>query len=175
MAEELFKEINQLLENVIKKLEDSPENSDLSKESVSELNQRLIIIKKLMMKYRFNIKRRRTFETYNPTIADDMKSILEVKEFQIGSYNLNTTTSMLTRFDKSIKLTRKELQLLTFLCSNNNVMVNQSDCLSVVWKAYNYKTARSMDVYMCRIRKYLKDDPSINILNIHGLGYRMTF
>ena len=175
MAEELFKEIKQLLENVIKKLEDSPENSDLSKESFSELNYMLIIIKKLMMKSSFDINRRSNVETYNPTVSDEMKSILEVKEFQIGSYNLNTRTRMLTRFDKSIKLSIKEMQLLSFLCSNNNVMIKRSDCLSVVWKAYNYRTARSMDVYMCRIRKYLKDDPSINIINIRGSGYKMMF
>ena len=128
-----------------------------------------------MMKSSFDINRRSNVETYNPTVSDEMKSILEVKEFQIGSYNLNTRTRMLTRFDKSIKLSIKEMQLLSFLCSNNNVMIKRSDCLSVVWKDYTYRTARSMDVYMCRIRKYLKDDPSINIINIRGSGYKMMF
>ena len=175
MVEELYYEIKQLLGEVVKKLEDSQEYSNLSKESVSELNYILIRIKRRIIRSRSGINRQNNVEIYDPTISDEMKSILKVKEFQIGSYKLNTTTRMLTRFDKNIKLTKKEMLLLSYLCSNNNVLVKRTDCLAVVWKEFSYRTARSMDVYMCNIRKYLKDDASIDIINIHGSGYKITF
>ncbi len=173
MAEKLFKEVKQSLGKVIKKLENSPENFELSKESFLELDLMLIDIRNLMKSFQYRINRLKKHELFFPNINADLKSILEVKEYQIGSYKLNTTTRMLTRFDKSIKLTKKEMQLLAFFCKYNNVLVKRSDCLTLIWSENSYGTARSMDVYLCRLRKYLKDDASIYIINIHGSGYRM--
>ena len=178
MEEKLFKEIKLLLSKVIKKLNDSSGANKLSDDSISELKLMLNGIKSQMKPpkpHRAVISRQVRVKTYIPNISDELKSILEVKEFQIGSYKLDTTTRMLTRYDKSIKLTRKEMQLLAFLSTNKNLTVKRSDCLAVVWKDYSYRTARSMDVYICKIRKYLKDDDSINFVNIHGLGYKVMF
>jgi DNA-binding response OmpR family regulator len=104
-----------------------------------------------------------------------MEPIQTFEEFQIGSYKLNTTTRMLTRNDISKKLSKTDTNLLAYFCANNGVDIKRGDCLKAVWGEDTYKNLRSMDVFMCRLRKYLKDDNSIYLINLHAKGYRFIF
>ena len=80
---------------------------------------------------------------------------------------------MLTLESNSVKLTTKESELLKLLCNNANNVLERNFALKSIWIDDNYFNARSMDVYITKLRKYLKDDPAVEILNIHGKGYKL--
>ena len=72
------------------------------------------------------------------------------------------------------KLTTKETDLLRMLCLHRNGLLPRELALKEVWGDDNYFNGRSMDVYIAKLRKYLKDDPNIEIVNIHGNGFRLV-
>jgi DNA-binding response OmpR family regulator len=80
---------------------------------------------------------------------------------------------LLTLDSKSVKLTTKESELLKLLCNNANNVLERNFALKSIWINDNYFNARSMDVYITKLRKYLKEDPAVEILNIHGKGYKL--
>jgi DNA-binding response OmpR family regulator len=80
---------------------------------------------------------------------------------------------LLTLDEKSVKLTTKESELLKLLCNNANHVLERNFALKSIWIDDNYFNARSMDVYITKLRKYLKEDSSVEILNIHGKGYKL--
>ena len=80
---------------------------------------------------------------------------------------------MLTFKDHTIKLTTKESELLELLCRHKNEILERNYALKAIWIDDNYFNARSMDVYITKLRKYLKKDPSVKILNVHGKGYKL--
>ena len=71
------------------------------------------------------------------------------------------------------KLTTKESELLNLLCTHANDVLNRDFALKTIWIDDNYFNARSMDVYITKLRKHLKADPAIEIINIHGKGYKL--
>ena len=75
--------------------------------------------------------------------------------------------------DQTVKLTTKESELLELLCRQGNEILERNFALKTIWIDDNYFNARSMDVYITRLRKYLKKDPSVKILNVHGRGYKL--
>ena len=75
--------------------------------------------------------------------------------------------------EKQTKLTTKESELLSLLCAHANDVLQRELALKTIWIDDNYFNARSMDVYITKLRKHLKDDPSIEINNVHGKGYRL--
>lgn len=75
--------------------------------------------------------------------------------------------------DQKIKLTNKESQLLRLLCQNMNEVLDRSAALKMIWRDDSYFNARSMDVYIAKLRKYLKPDESISIITIHGEGFKL--
>ena len=79
----------------------------------------------------------------------------------------------LTYKDQQIKLTTKESELLELLCRNENVILERNFALKTIWIDDNYFNARSMDVYISRLRKYLSKDLSVKIVNVHGRGYKL--
>jgi two-component system OmpR family response regulator len=91
----------------------------------------------------------------------------------IGGYSFDPLTQKLSLGDQSIKLTTKESELLDLLCKHGNEILERNFALKSIWIDDNYFNARSMDVYITRLRKYLKKDPSVKILNIHGRGYKL--
>ena len=93
--------------------------------------------------------------------------------YNIGRYTFDTQKQLLTIGDKQTKLTTKENELLSLLCSHANEILKRNDALRTIWIDDNYFNARSMDVYITKLRKHLKDDPSIEIINIHGKGYKL--
>ena len=97
----------------------------------------------------------------------------ENKIFQIGQYLFDTQNQFLKKGNKKKKLTTKESELLKLLCNNMNKVLERNFTLRTIWIDDNYFNARSMDVYITKLRKYLKDDSSIQIINVHGKGFKL--
>jgi DNA-binding response OmpR family regulator len=93
--------------------------------------------------------------------------------YKIGEYRLDPLKQILTFRDQAMKLTTKESELLELLCKHKNEILERNFALKAIWIDDNYFNARSMDVYITKLRKYLKNDPSIKILNVHGKGYKL--
>ena len=96
-------------------------------------------------------------------------------EFSIGRFNLNSKLRFLT-FDNEepIKLSPKENELLRLLALHENDLMPRELALTKIWRDDNYFTSRSMDVYIAKLRKYIKRDEDVEILNIHGEGFRLV-
>lgn len=96
-------------------------------------------------------------------------------DFVIGEFKLNAKLRMLTFKDENpIKLSPKENQLLRLLALHINDLMPRDKALNKIWRDDNYFTSRSMDVYIAKLRKYLKQDGNVEILNIHGEGFRLV-
>ena len=117
------------------------------------------------MKIRAIIQRKST-----DTKADNTKF-----EFQIGKLHLNSKLRFLTFVgEEPIKLSPKENELLKMLILHENDLMPRELALTKIWRDDNYFTSRSMDVYIAKLRKYLKKDENVEILNIHGEGFRLV-
>jgi two-component system, OmpR family, response regulator len=100
----------------------------------------------------------------------------EIREFLIGKYHFNYPLRILTFTDDpsdNVKLSPKEAQLLQMFCAHVNDVLPRSEALTKIWTDDNYFTARSMDVFVTKLRKYLKRDEQIEIVNIHGNGFQL--
>ena len=93
--------------------------------------------------------------------------------YQLGSYTFDTQRQTLTRGETQTRLTTKESELLTLLCMHVGDILQREVALKSIWVEDNYFNARSMDVYITKLRKLLKDDDRIQINNVHGKGYRL--
>jgi len=97
----------------------------------------------------------------------------EQNEFKIGKYKFNYAERTLEIKGKTEVLTTKEADLLKLMCINSNDIVDRNFALRSVWQNDSYFSARSMDVYISKLRKYLSEDPKVEILNIHGRGFKL--
>lgn len=93
--------------------------------------------------------------------------------YTIGRFTFDVTKQLLTIHDQSRKLTTKESELLELLCRHRNEVLERNFALKSIWIDDNYFNARSMDVYITKLRKYLNKDEKVEILNIHGKGYKL--
>jgi DNA-binding response OmpR family regulator len=104
------------------------------------------------------------------------KKTKEVSVFHIGKFVFDTQKQILTGDEETVKLTTKESELLVHLCLNMNDVLDREFTVNTIWKPhpdfYQF-AARSMDVYITKLRKLLKDDPQVEIMNIHGKGYKL--
>ena len=99
----------------------------------------------------------------------------DVYEFEIGKFKFNSKLRFLTYGEEeSVKLSPKENQLLRLLVLHINDLLPRELALNKIWRDDNYFTSRSMDVYIAKLRKYLKTDAKVEILNIHGEGFRLV-
>jgi DNA-binding response OmpR family regulator len=105
--------------------------------------------------------------------ASGKHSDTSVGFYTIGKFTFDVTKQILTWNDQSRKLTTKESELLELLCRHRNEVLERNFALKSIWIDDNYFNARSMDVYITKLRKYLSRDTSIEILNIHGKGYKL--
>ena len=103
-----------------------------------------------------------------------VKAVNEQVEFVIGGFKFNSRLLTIEGFGKEEKLSPKEAALLALLCVYLNDILPREIALRKIWNDDNYFTARSMDVFITKIRKYLKDDQNIELLNVHGNGYRLV-
>ena len=101
------------------------------------------------------------------------KKLKEVPFYKIGKFLFDTQKQSLNIDNKITKLTTKESDLLNLLCAHANDILERNYALKTIWVDDNYFNARSMDVYITKLRKLLKDDPEIEIINIHGKGYKL--
>lgn len=99
---------------------------------------------------------------------------LEIQDLNVGSFTLDHANLLLLNTDSKQKLTQKEADLLKMLISNKNNIVKRSAILERLWGENDYFMGRSMDVFISRLRKYLKADESLNLENIHGVGFRLN-
>lgn len=105
----------------------------------------------------------------------DAKNELARFEFNIGDFFLNSKLRFLSyKGGEPVKLSPKENELLKMLAVYENDLMPRELALTKIWRDDNYFTSRSMDVYIAKLRKYLKDDENVEILNIHGEGFRLV-
>src|SRR6218665_1068240 len=97
----------------------------------------------------------------------------EAKVISIGAYLFDTENYTLTHPDFNKTLTKKEAMLLKMLCQFKNSVVSRETILTAVWGQDDYFAGRSMDVFITKLRKYLSCDDSINIQNVHGIGFKL--
>ncbi|WP_462266705.1 response regulator transcription factor [Mucilaginibacter sp.] len=95
--------------------------------------------------------------------------------FSIGKYEFDYTAQMinLPAAGTQQKLSTKEAELLRLLCLRKNEVLTREEALINIWHDDNYFNGRSMDVFLSKLRKYLREDPSVEIINVHGRGYKL--
>ncbi len=101
------------------------------------------------------------------------KKSRENTQYKIGRFLFDTQKQLLVIDGQQTKLTTKESELLSLLCAHSNEILQRDFALKTIWIDDNYFNARSMDVYITKLRKHLKADESIEIINIHGKGYKL--
>ncbi len=101
------------------------------------------------------------------------KQQTEQSVFKIGTYSFDARKQILTHNNTEVKMTTKESELLRLLATNMNKVLERNYALKAIWVDDNYFNARSMDVYITKLRKHLKEDPSVEIINVHGKGYKL--
>ncbi|KAA6337693.1 Transcriptional regulatory protein YycF [termite gut metagenome] len=101
------------------------------------------------------------------------KKLKDIPFYKLGNFLFDTQKQTLSIGDKVIKLTTKECELLSLLCAHANETLERNYALKTIWVDDNYSNACSMDVYITKLRQLLKDDSGIEIINIHGKGYKL--
>jgi len=94
--------------------------------------------------------------------------------FEIGSYVFDYNRQVLKKGEEEQKLTSKEAELLKLLCEKMNDVLDRAYALNKIWYDDSYFNARSMDVYIAKLRKYLKEDPKVELINVHGVGFKLV-
>jgi len=105
--------------------------------------------------------------------SSEANAIEEKELFQIGNYSFNYKNQELRIAEENKHLTKKEAEILRLLCLNENKLLTRDLALKVVWGENDYFKGRSMDVFITKLRKYLKNDDRIEIINIHGTGFKL--
>ncbi len=93
--------------------------------------------------------------------------------FKIGKFNFDSGNLILKWNESERILTRKESGLLKLLCVNKNNLLTREVAMERIWGDNDYFIGRSMDVFIAKLRKYLKPDPSVKITNVHGIGFKL--
>lgn len=106
--------------------------------------------------------------TENKTIKNS-----DQEEFQIGKYKFDYKHQILDLKGVHHKLTTKEAELLKLLCLHENDVLDRNFALKSIWNDDNYFNGRSMDVYIAKLRKYLKEDTAVELINVHGKGFKL--
>lgn len=120
------------------------------------------VMKELLMK--LEVFRRRSKKMFSDNI----------KEFQLGKLKFSYTDLRLSGPELDMKLKQREADLLLFLSEHSNRILKRDEILTAVWGKDDYFLGRSMDVFMSKLRKYLKSEPDVFLETIHGVGYRFT-
>ncbi len=97
----------------------------------------------------------------------------EKTDFEIGKYNFDYKLRIISNVGESVQLSPKEAELLRLLCIHKNDLLPRKKALKIIWGDDNYFNGRSMDVFITKLRKYLKNDPGIEIVSLHGKGVRL--
>ncbi len=95
--------------------------------------------------------------------------------YSIGDFNFDCKNFSLHHITGNKTLTQKEAEVLKLLCSNKDRVLKREEILTTVWGDDDYFMGRSLDVFISKLRKYLKGDPRVEIVNYHGVGFRLEF
>ena len=98
----------------------------------------------------------------------------ETEEVKIGEYTFNTRRQTLHHPAEQRKLSYRENELLKLLYANRDKIVERSEILTLLWGSDSFFNSRNLDVYITKLRGYLKQDPAIEIITIKGIGYRFV-
>lgn len=101
------------------------------------------------------------------------KEKFDVQQFTIGKYTFDSQKQILEFNNQQQKLTSRESELLKLLCVKMNDVMERTYALKLIWGNDSYFNARSMDVYVTKLRKYLNQDSNIEIVNVHGKGFKL--
>ncbi|SEN80473.1 DNA-binding response regulator, OmpR family, contains REC and winged-helix (wHTH) domain [bacterium A37T11] len=106
-------------------------------------------------------------------LTDDQVQEKLPDSFEIGEYHFDYTSQQISRNGLAQKLSTKEAELLRMLCLKKNEVLTREEALLKIWHDDNYFNGRSMDVFLSKLRKYLRDDQKVEIVNVHGRGYKL--
>jgi len=107
-------------------------------------------------------------------LNEDLRKLMSVESYKIGDYTFDVKKRILSIGSEAVKLTRKESYLLVVFAANINNFLERKDILVLIWLEDTYYNSRSMDVYICKLRKLLSKDPKIDIVNFHAKGFRLV-
>ena len=116
---------------------------------------------------RINALLKRVYEHKNEETSAQQSS------FQIGDFVFDVAAQQITYKENTQRLSTKEAELLKLLCQKQNQVLTREEALLAIWHDDNYFNGRSMDVFLSKLRKYLKADPKVEIMNVHGRGYKL--
>ncbi|MEP5611917.1 MAG: response regulator transcription factor [Cyclobacteriaceae bacterium] len=103
--------------------------------------------------------------------SSDSETSKKITQFAIGKYQFDFLNQGLRFEDQVRRLTEKESKILLLLCEHRNVVLDRNKALKTVWGESDFFNRKSMDVFIHKLRGYLKEDPSIQIINVHGKGF----
>ncbi len=121
-------------------------------------------MEELLLKIKVFLKR----SVFAKSTSQDL-SMVKIGQFRFYPNDLSLEINSTKR-----KLTLKEVELIRLFSENKNKVLSREDILEKIWGSNDYFLGRSLDVFISRLRKYFKEDPSIKIVNIHGLGFRFS-
>ncbi len=106
-------------------------------------------------------------------IGNEKRTEEDSRFYTLGHFKFDSNNLTLTSPQGEQRLTRKEANLLQLLCQHKNMLLSREVALETVWGENDYFIGRSMDVFITKLRKYLKTDPEVNIINVHGIGFKL--
>ena len=109
------------------------------------------------------------------SVKEQKPEVEQVKEYQIGQFSFLPIKQELHHHSGMKKLTSRESELLRILCESKNSLVERDVILKQLWGDDTFFNARSMDVFITKLRKYLKDDADVELINVRGRGYKLIF
>lgn len=121
-------------------------------------------IEELLLRIKALLKRTAAADSHSEDLATN---------FHIGKYYFDYVAQTISIGTETQKLSTKEAQLLRLLCLRQNNILTREEALLAIWHDDNYFNGRSMDVFLSKLRKYLKADPKVEIVNVHGRGYKL--
>ncbi len=107
------------------------------------------------------------------SVANENEEPKEAETFSVGRFTFDCNNMLLVSDEVERRLTRKETGLLRLLCLNANSLLSREEALETIWGENDYFIGRSMDVFIAKLRKYLKSDPNVKITNVHGIGFKL--
>ena len=102
------------------------------------------------------------------------KSEENVTVYQIGGITFDTTRQVLAKDGRETKISTRETEVLTMLVQKKNEVLERGFALKKIWGDDSFYNARTMDVYITKLRKYFKDEPGVKIINVHGVGFKLV-
>ncbi|MDR2840935.1 MAG: winged helix-turn-helix domain-containing protein [Paludibacter sp.] len=102
-----------------------------------------------------------------------LRELMKISVYEIGNFTFDVENRLLKHGKEAIKLTSKESYLLVMLAANPNTFLQRKDILNTIWGEDSFRASRSMDVYICKLRRLLSKESNINIVNYHGKGHKL--